>query len=91
MDLAEVRDPPRVIETRVFFHLRQFPFVEAPPVHIGFLPTNLSLIYLACLGGSFVFYDSIAAFEEGELEQRFSREYMDYRENTPKWIPRLRS
>ena len=88
---TEVRDPPRVINTGVFSHLRHPMYLAAILFYLGFLFTTLSLICLAFLGIIFIFYDYIATFEEKQLQQRFGREYLDYKEKTPKWFPRLRS
>jgi len=33
-------------------------------------------------------YTLIVAYEEGVLESIFGREYLDYKQTTPRWIPR---
>ena len=87
----EVRDPPRVINTGVFSHLRHPIYLAAILLYLGFFFTTLSLISLAFLGVTFIFYDYLATFEEKQLQQRFGREYLNYKEKTPKWFPPLRS
>jgi protein-S-isoprenylcysteine O-methyltransferase Ste14 len=87
----EVRDPPRVINTGVFSHLRHPIYLAAILLYLGFFFTTVSLTSLAFLGVIIVFYDYIATFEEKQLEQKFGREYLNYKEKTPKWFPRPRS
>jgi protein-S-isoprenylcysteine O-methyltransferase Ste14 len=87
----EVRDPPRVINTGVFSYLRHPIYLAAILLYLGFFFTTVSLISLAFLGVIIVFYDYIATFEEKQLEQKSGREYVNYKEKTPEWLPRPRS
>ena len=86
----EVRDPPRVIHTGVFSYVRHPIYFSALLFYLGFVFTTLSLFSMALLVGIFIFYDYIAAFEETQLEQKFGQAYRDYRERTPKWIPKVK-
>jgi protein-S-isoprenylcysteine O-methyltransferase Ste14 len=45
----------------------------------------LSLFFLFLVGNAIYF----PFFEEKGLEKRFGQEYLDYKRNVPRWIPRL--
>jgi protein-S-isoprenylcysteine O-methyltransferase Ste14 len=36
----------------------------------------------------FLFYNHIASYEEKQLEQKYGKDYISYKEKTPKWLPR---
>jgi len=40
--------------------------------------------------GVFIFYDTIATYEENYLESKFGQDYCVYKRAICKWIPRLR-
>jgi protein-S-isoprenylcysteine O-methyltransferase Ste14 len=87
----ETRDPPRVIDTGVFSRVRHPIYLAAVLLYGGFTSTTLSLLSLAFLVVICVFYDYLATFEEKQLERKFGREYLAYKEKTPKWFPRLKA
>jgi protein-S-isoprenylcysteine O-methyltransferase Ste14 len=83
----EVREPPRVINTGVFAHMRHPLYCSVLLLYLGLISTTLSLFSMVLLVGIFVFYDYIATFEEKQLEEKFGQAYKDYKKGTPKWIP----
>jgi protein-S-isoprenylcysteine O-methyltransferase Ste14 len=86
----EMRNPPQVISTGVFSRVRHPMYLGVILFYLGLFFTTLSLLSLVFLVVIFLFYDHIASFEEKQLEQKFGKEYIDYKEKTPKWLPRLR-
>lgn len=87
----ETRNPPRVVDTGVFSCVRHPIYLAAVFLYGGFIFTTLSLVSLAFFVVIFIFYDYLATFEEKQLERKFGREYLTYKEKTPKWFPRLKS
>ncbi len=86
----QVRDPPRVIDSGVFAHVRHPMYLGFLLFLLGLVIATMSMLSLAVWGAFFLFYDHIATFEEQDLEQKFGEVYARYREAVPKWIPRFR-
>jgi protein-S-isoprenylcysteine O-methyltransferase Ste14 len=85
---AEVRDPPRVIDSGVFAHVRHPMYLGSLCMDLGLFMTTCSIFCLDILAVMFVFYDRIAAFEERDLAQRFGNEYANYARRVRRWVPR---
>ncbi|MDR1413528.1 MAG: isoprenylcysteine carboxylmethyltransferase family protein [Puniceicoccales bacterium] len=47
---------------------------------------TILLLFFVFLGGNMLYFPF---FEEKDLEKRFGREYLEYKRNVPRWIPRL--
>ena len=72
----------------IFAHVRH-------PMYLGYI-----LAYLGCIVGTMSLlsiipwlliihlYTEMANYEERELEQRFGKEYLEYKRKVQKWIPR---
>jgi protein-S-isoprenylcysteine O-methyltransferase Ste14 len=82
----EIHDPPQVIKTGIFSHVRHPLYLAVLLFYLGLIFTTLSLVSLLLLCVIFVFYDHIASFEEQLLEQKFGQEYTDYLKHVPKWL-----
>jgi len=79
---------PGLVTVGIFAHVRH-------PIYSG-----LILAYLGCIVGTMSLlsimpwlliirlYTRMANYEEHELEQRFGKEYLEYKRKVPKWIPR---
>ena len=79
---------PGLVTIGIFAHVRH-------PMYLGFI-----LAYLGCIVGTMSLlsiipwlltihlYTEMANYEEQELEQRFGKEYLEYKRRVPKWIPR---
>ena len=85
------RTPSQVINNGVFSHVRHPMYLGIILFYIGLFFTTFSLLSLAFLIIIFLFYNYITSFEEKQLEQEFGKEYMKYKEKTPKWLPRFKS
>jgi protein-S-isoprenylcysteine O-methyltransferase Ste14 len=85
----EILSSPRLLTDGAFSRVRHPIYLAALLFYLMLISSTLSLISLCIFVGIFVFYDHIATFEENFLEQKFGRDYHDYKMNTPKWIPRL--
>ena len=66
------------------------------PMYLGILLIYLSLIFLSISVISIVFYvfvillyNKMVNFEEAILEKLFGKDYIEYKNKVPKWIPKL--
>jgi len=85
----EVLSSPSLLTDGAFSHVRHPIYLAALLFYIFLIALTLSLISLFVFIGIFIFYNSIAWYEEKYLEQKFNQDYRDYRKNVPRWIPRL--
>jgi protein-S-isoprenylcysteine O-methyltransferase Ste14 len=79
---------PGLVTIGIFAHVRH-------PMYLGYI-----LAYLGCIVGTMSLlsiipwllithlYTKMANYEEQKLEQKFGKEYLEYRRKVPKWIPR---
>jgi len=58
-------------------------------VYIAFICFSLSLIALALFVIIFRSYNRSVNYEENVLEQLFGKDYLQYKQKVPKWIPKL--
>jgi protein-S-isoprenylcysteine O-methyltransferase Ste14 len=86
---SEVLDSPRILRDGAFSRVRHPLYLAALLFYVFLFSISLSLISLVVFIGIFVFYNSIASYEERFLQKKFGQEYLDYKKNTAKWLPRL--
>ena len=79
----------RLVTVGLYSHVRNPMMVGVFLVQLGeitiFGSPNVALWVIAFILVNMIY---IPFFEEPELEKRFGKEYGDYRENVPRWIPR---
>jgi len=85
----EVLSSPRLLTDGAFARVRHPLYLAALLFYVFLIALTLSMISLFVFVGIFIFYNSIATYEEKFLEQKFGHDYRDYKKNVPKWIPRL--
>jgi len=78
-----------LIKTGLFGHMRHPLYVGILIVYLGFILFSFSLISFIGWIIVFVLYNIIATFEEKDLEKLFKDEYLEYKKNVPKWIPKI--
>jgi len=87
---GERRNEPTVIRKSVFGVVRHPIYLSEILLYLGLLALSLSLaaagVWLAAIG----FYHYIARYEERLLLARLGREYQQYMQNVPMWVPRFR-
>ena len=81
---------PRVFKDGVFARLRHPIYSAALLFYVFLLILTCSLIGLGIFVFIFIFYNFIASYEEKILLEKYGREYQEYMDQVPKWIPRLR-
>lgn len=76
-----------VIKTEAFQFVRHPLYLASMVTYFGVAVSTLSLLSLALLIPIIFFFDSIASYEEKYMENKFGKEYLDYKQKTGKWIP----
>ena len=84
---GEVRDPPEVIRDGVFKYTRHPVYFGVILLYLGLSIITLSLASLGLLVIIVIFYDFIASYEEKLLTKHFDKEYENYKDDVPKWVP----
>jgi protein-S-isoprenylcysteine O-methyltransferase Ste14 len=83
------RDVQRLVTYGIFGWVRNPLYVGNFLIWMGFVVISGVLWFLPIAIVLFaVEYSLIVAYEEGVLESIFGREYLDYKEIAPRWIPR---
>ena len=59
-------------------------------IYLSFIFLSISLISIALFVIIFILYNKMATYEEKILEDIFGNQYLDYRKQVPKWIPKLK-
>lgn len=85
----EIREPPSVIRKGVFGRVRHPLYLGAIVFYLGLLTLMFSLAATLIWVGIIVFYHFIARHEEKLLLKKFGKEYEDYMQEVPMWIPRI--
>ena len=83
------RDVQRLVTYGIFRWVRNPLYVGNFFIWMGFVFISGVLWFLPLAALIFaVEYTLIVAYEEGVLESIFGKEYLDYKQTTPRWIPR---
>jgi protein-S-isoprenylcysteine O-methyltransferase Ste14 len=86
----EVQNSPRVLKDGAFAFVRHPLYLAALLFYVILISLTLSLISFGFFFLIFIFYNTIAGYEEKYLEKKFGPEYLKYRKEVPRWFPRLR-
>jgi protein-S-isoprenylcysteine O-methyltransferase Ste14 len=81
---------PHLIKDGAFSRVRHPLYLGSVLFFLSLVLTTFSLIALAAFLGIFLFYNSIAAYEEKWLLDRHGQAYRDYMRRVPRWLPRVR-
>ena len=87
---GEKREKPGVIRKSVFNVVRHPIYLSEILLYLGFLMLSISLAAVFVLLVAILFLNYISLYEERLLLARFGKEYRDYMEEVPMWVPRLR-
>ena len=83
------RNVQRLVTYGIFAWVRNPLYVGNFLIWMGFVTISGVLWFLPAAILLFaVEYELIVRYEEGVLESTFGREYLDYKHDTPRWIPR---
>ncbi len=78
----------QLVKDGAFARLRHPLYAGSLLVYLSLILGSYSLISLAALSVIFLFYNTIASYEEKFLVVKFGQEYRAYKQRVPKWIPR---
>jgi len=87
---GERREKPAVITKGVFGRVRHPLYLGCILFYVGLLSLTLSACSAVIFVIIIVFYHFIAKYEETLLVSKFGKEYEQYMQSVPMWIPRLR-
>ena len=80
---------PGIIKKSVFGIIRHPIYLSEIVLYTGFLVMSLSLAAAVVWGMAILFLHHISRYEERLLLARFGKEYAQYMQEVPMWIPRL--
>ena len=81
--------PTEVVSTGAFRYVRHPLYLGSIFVYLGLTVSTASLFCLGLLVVVILFYNYIAGYEEKLLEIKLGQAYIEYKENTGKWMPRF--
>ena len=82
-------DSGQVLSNGPFRKLRHPMYMACMLFYIGLSLSTMSLFSLTLTFGIFLFYNYIADFEENILIKKFGKQYIEYRQRTNKWFPKV--
>jgi protein-S-isoprenylcysteine O-methyltransferase Ste14 len=86
----ETLSSPQLITDGAFSRVRHPLYLASLLFYVFLIIITLSLFSLFIFVCIFIFYNYIAAYEDKFLEKKFGQDYLDYKKDVPRWIPRLR-
>lgn len=81
--------PAGLVSTGAFRYVRHPLYLASLLFYFGLAVSTVCLFCFGLLVAIFVFYDYIASYEEKLLEGTYGEDYLVYKKNTGKWIPKL--
>lgn len=82
---------PAIIKTGIYAHVRHPIYLAPMLMYLGIIILSLSVIAFAIWIPIILFYYKMARYEERLLIEKFGKEYYDYMNDVPMFIPRIRS
>jgi protein-S-isoprenylcysteine O-methyltransferase Ste14 len=79
-----------VVSAGAFGYVRHPLYLASILFYLCLTVATASLLSLALTAGIAVFYDYIASYEEGALQEKYGVEYSKYKEKIGKWLPVIR-
>jgi len=85
----EHQPPNTLITSGILGRVRNPMYFGILLIYMAFLCFSISLISIGVFFVVFLVYNKMANFEENLLESMFGNEYLEYKKNVPKWLPKL--
>ena len=85
---GEVRESQHVINKGAFGYTRHPVYLGSILFYLGLVISTLSLLSIFVFFIISIFYNYIASFEEKALEDKYGREYLEYKKKTGFIIPK---
>jgi len=80
----------RLITEGIFGFVRHPMYLGGLLIFLSFILLSISLISIALFIIIFILYSKMASYEERVLENIFGKQYIDYKKQVRKWIPKLK-
>jgi len=77
---------PDLVNVGIFAHARHPMYLGYVLAYLGFIIGTMSLLSIIPWLLIVYLYNKMADYEEQKLEQRFGKEYVEYKRKVPKWI-----
>lgn len=87
----EVREIPRVVREGVLGRVRHPIYLGSLLFYVSLIVLTLSIAAVVVVATGALFYHFIAREEEKLLLSKFGEEYVQYQNEVPMWIPRLKA
>jgi protein-S-isoprenylcysteine O-methyltransferase Ste14 len=81
---------PKFISTGVYAWVRHPMYLGSLLLLLGFVLATFSILSLLVWAGFLLFFDRMATFEEEDLSRILGEQYLNYKKQVPKWLPKLR-
>ena len=85
---SDGKKPEGVVATGAFRYVRHPLYLGCLLTYFGLAASTFSLYSFGLLAVAFAFYNFIAGYEEQLLEEKFGKEYLNYKKKTGRWLPR---
>ena len=85
------KDSSSLVTNGVFSYVRHPMYLSILLIKLAFVLLTMSLISIIPWVISLLLYDKIASYEERELEKMLGKQYVEYKKNVNRWIPKLSS
>lgn len=87
--LFENQETYTIIDSGILAHVRNPLYLGVLLIYVGFFLGTFSILSGVTFIFIFVIHDQMATYEEKDLERVFGEEYLTYKREVPKWLPRL--
>ncbi|MFX1250865.1 MAG: methyltransferase family protein [Promethearchaeota archaeon] len=86
---SENHESSALIKTEIYARVRHPLYLSMLLVYLALVLLTLSIISFGIWIVIFILFNTMATYEEKDLEKIFGDEYIQYRKNIPKWVPKL--
>ena len=85
----EVINKSKLLKDGIFARTRHPMYLGILLIYLAFVLLIMSLVCLISWIFINLIMNKMASYEEKDLEKIFGNEYLEYKKNVPKWIPKL--
>jgi protein-S-isoprenylcysteine O-methyltransferase Ste14 len=80
--------PSGLVTDGIMAHVRHPMYLGIILIYLAFVISTMSLLSFLPWFIVIIFHDKFATYEEQKLVEQFGEEYIKYKQQVPKWIPR---
>ncbi|MBN2173790.1 MAG: isoprenylcysteine carboxylmethyltransferase family protein [Bacteroidales bacterium] len=78
-----------LVKTGIYSKIRHPIYLGSILFYLGFIILTFSILSIATWFVIVIFYNYIALYEEKILQKRYGNEYLQYKKQVPRWIPKI--